>query len=38
MTLGEISPAFKWIVWVWPYALTAIALIGLAYLIWAGRF
>jgi len=31
-------PVFKWIAWVWPYALIAIALIGLAHLIWAGRF
>jgi hypothetical protein len=31
-------PVFKSIVWVWPYALIAIALIGLAYLIWVGRF
>ena len=36
VALGEIRPGFKWIVWVWPYVLTAIAaiaLIGLAYLI-----
>jgi len=31
-------PVFKWIAWVWPYALIVIALIGLAYLTWAGRF
>ena len=29
---------FKWIVWVWPYALIAIALIGLGYLISVSRF
>jgi hypothetical protein len=33
-----MRPLSKWIVWVWPYALIAIALIGLAYLIWVGRF
>ena len=31
-------PVSKCFLWVWPYALTAIALIGLAYLIWVGRF
>ena len=37
--LGQdrIPPLRKWIAWVWPYALIAIAVTGFIYQFWSGR-
>jgi hypothetical protein len=33
----RVPPLWKWIAWVWPYVLIAIAVMGLIYQFWRAR-